>query len=54
VINIFSFNKIKDNNLEMILKWRTRKDITKYMNTDIEYNIENQRKWFEYRPQENI
>lgn len=32
----------------MILKWRTRKDITKYMNTDIEYNIENQRKWFEY------
>lgn len=27
----------------MILKWRTRKDITKYMNSDIEYNLENQK-----------
>lgn len=40
------FIKLQEEHLEQVLEWRTREDVTKFMNTDIEYNIENQKKWF--------
>ena len=36
---------IEEQHLQQILDWRTRDDITRYMYTDIEYSLENQRKW---------
>lgn len=41
------FIKVKEEHLERILKWRTSEHVTRYMFTDIEYSIENQKKWFE-------
>lgn len=40
------FRKITENDLEMILKWRTRPEITRYMYTDIPYDMQNQTEWF--------
>ncbi|MEY2371386.1 UDP-4-amino-4,6-dideoxy-N-acetyl-beta-L-altrosamine N-acetyltransferase [Lysinibacillus capsici] len=36
---------IEEQHLQQILDWRTREDITRYMYTDIEYSLENQKKW---------
>lgn len=33
--------------LLMILQWRTNPDITKFMNTDIEFDIDKQYQWYE-------
>jgi UDP-4-amino-4,6-dideoxy-N-acetyl-beta-L-altrosamine N-acetyltransferase len=41
------FINIREEHLEQILRWRTSEFVTKYMYTDVEYNMENQRKWFE-------
>lgn len=41
------FLKVKEEHLEQILKWRTSEHVTKYMFTDIEYNLDNQKCWFE-------
>lgn len=43
---MFEFIKLREEHLEMVLNWRTREDVTKYMVTDIEYNLDNQKKWF--------
>jgi len=40
------FRKIFKEDLEMILKWRTHPEITRYMYTDIPYDMQNQRNWF--------
>jgi UDP-4-amino-4,6-dideoxy-N-acetyl-beta-L-altrosamine N-acetyltransferase len=42
------FLKIKEEHLEQILKWRTSEFVTRYMYTDIEYDLENQRKWYHF------
>ncbi|OAS14501.1 UDP-4-amino-4,6-dideoxy-N-acetyl-beta-L-altrosamine N-acetyltransferase [Paenibacillus oryzisoli] len=42
------FLKVKEEHLEQILKWRTSEHITQYMFTDIEYSLDNQKRWFEY------
>lgn len=39
------FRKIQDKDLETIMNWRMREDITKYMNTDPVLTIEGQREW---------
>ncbi|MGE7999156.1 UDP-4-amino-4,6-dideoxy-N-acetyl-beta-L-altrosamine N-acetyltransferase [Lysinibacillus sp. NPDC093190] len=36
---------IEEQHLQQILDWRTSEHITRYMYTDIEYSLENQRKW---------
>ncbi|MDR6553580.1 UDP-4-amino-4,6-dideoxy-N-acetyl-beta-L-altrosamine N-acetyltransferase [Paenibacillus qinlingensis] len=41
------FLKVKEEHLEQILKWRTSEHVTKYMFTDIAYNLDNQKLWFE-------
>jgi len=40
------FRKIKDEDLEMILNWRTMPEVSSYMYTDFEPSMERQRKWF--------
>lgn len=41
------FRKIEKTDLEIIMDWRMRPDITRYMNTDPKLTIEKQRKWYE-------
>lgn len=41
------FRKIQAKDLEMIRKWRTREDITKYMNTDPVLTEEGQQIWLD-------
>ncbi len=40
------FRRITDEDLEMIMNWRTLPDITKYLYTDFEPSMESQNKWF--------
>lgn len=42
-----SVRKILDEDLELILKWRTDPDITKYMKTDFEATLAMQKEWYE-------
>ena len=42
---MLKFLKIQEEHLELILNWRTHPDVTRYMYTDLEYNLENQKKW---------
>src|SRR4051812_42073253 len=41
------FRKIIENDLEMILRWRTKPEVTRYMNTDIQFDMDKQRRWYE-------
>jgi len=43
---VLTFTKITENDLEQVLEWRTSEHVTKYMYTDVEKNMDNQRKWF--------
>lgn len=44
---MISFIPMNEGHLEQVLRWRTQKDVSRYMFTDIDYNLENQYKWFE-------
>ncbi|HIW34699.1 MAG TPA: GNAT family N-acetyltransferase [Candidatus Paenibacillus intestinavium] len=44
---MLTFRKITEDDLELILEWRTSEHVTKYMYTDIDKNIDNQRRWFD-------
>lgn len=39
---------IQEEHLKQILDWRTSDWVTRYMYTDIEYSIDNQRKWLKH------
>lgn len=43
---MIQFKKLKEEHLEKVLNWRTQEDVTRYMNTDIERDMEKQEKWF--------
>lgn len=43
---MFKMVKLKEEHLEMLLQWRTKDFVTRYMLTSIDNKIENQRKWF--------
>ena len=43
---MLKFKKVKKDNLKQILKWRTLPEVTRYINSDIEYDIEKQNNWF--------
>ena len=45
--NKIEFKRLKEEHLEMVLNWRTQPDVTKYMATDIEYDMEKQKQWFQ-------
>lgn len=40
------FRKILESDLLMVLQWRTDPEITRYMETDIEFDLEKQYKWY--------
>lgn len=48
-----SVRKILDNDLELILKWRTDPDITKYMETDFEGTLATQKEWYRQIQKDN-
>ena len=39
--------QIEEQHLQQILDWRTSENVTRFMYTDIEYNLDNQKKWLE-------
>lgn len=41
------FKPIQEEHLELILEWRTLEHVTKYMYTDIEFNIKKQKEWYQ-------
>jgi UDP-4-amino-4,6-dideoxy-N-acetyl-beta-L-altrosamine N-acetyltransferase len=43
----FGLRAIREDDLEMVLRWRTSPDVTRYMLTDVPFDMENQRRWFE-------
>lgn len=43
---MLKLRNIKDNDLEMIMNWRMKPEVTKYMYTDPKLTIEDQKKWF--------
>jgi len=44
---MISFRKLSVDDLSLVLEWRTSEHVTKFMYSDIEKNIDNQKKWFE-------
>ena len=44
---MLNFVKLEKEHLQLVLDWRTRQDITRYMITDIEYNMEKHIQWYE-------
>jgi UDP-4-amino-4,6-dideoxy-N-acetyl-beta-L-altrosamine N-acetyltransferase len=40
-----SFKEVAVDDAEMILRWRTSEHITKYMNTDLPWDLESQKNW---------
>lgn len=45
---MIQFKKLKEEHLDQVLNWRTQKDVTRFMNTDIEKDTAKQQKWFEH------
>ena len=42
------FDHIREEDLELILSWRTHPNVTQYMYTDISNDIEGQKKWLQW------
>jgi UDP-4-amino-4,6-dideoxy-N-acetyl-beta-L-altrosamine N-acetyltransferase len=40
------FNRLLEEHLEMVLNWRVKPEVSQYMLTDVDYDIEEQYKWF--------
>jgi UDP-4-amino-4,6-dideoxy-N-acetyl-beta-L-altrosamine N-acetyltransferase len=45
---MFEFEKLKEEHLELILNWRTEEFITKYMFTDVDYNMDKRKRQKEH------
>lgn len=43
---MFEFRKIREKDLEQILKWRTSERVTRFLFTDVEYDIKQQQNWY--------
>ena len=41
------FRKLVEADLEMVLRWRTTSEITRYMTTDVEFDLGAQRIWYQ-------
>jgi len=50
---MLEFLKVKEDHLEMILKWRVTPEVTRYMFTDMEYDLKKQKEWFERVSKDN-
>lgn len=40
------FIRVREEHLELILQWRTSEHVTKFMYTDIDYDLEKQKRWY--------
>ena len=40
------FIKLREEHLTQVLEWRTQADVTRFMNTDIEKDLDKQKEWF--------
>jgi RimJ/RimL family protein N-acetyltransferase len=47
VYRFLSYRPVVPEDAKMLLDWRTRPDITQYMLTDIDYDIDKQKRWIE-------
>lgn len=47
------FRTIQPEHLEMILNWRTKPEVTRYMFTDVEHDMEKQKAWYETLSSDN-
>lgn len=45
--SMLKFCNITEDDLELILSWRTKENVTKYMFSDVENDISAQRQWFQ-------
>ncbi len=43
---LIKFARLEEKHLEMVMGWRVKPDITRYMFTDVEYDLDKQRRWF--------
>ncbi|MDO6460164.1 GNAT family N-acetyltransferase [Granulosicoccaceae sp. 1_MG-2023] len=44
---MIEFREIRVSDAQMLLDWRTSKRVTQFMNTDIEYDVEAQKRWLQ-------
>jgi UDP-4-amino-4,6-dideoxy-N-acetyl-beta-L-altrosamine N-acetyltransferase len=44
---MITFHEVEVDDAERILRWRMSQRVTKFMNTDVEFNLDNQRQWLE-------
>jgi len=43
---MFTFTPLGEQHLEQVLKWRTQPEVTRYMYSDVEYDMNRQRQWY--------
>jgi len=43
---MIEFVRLSEEHLKQVLAWRTKESVTRYMFTDLESNLDNQRKWY--------
>ena len=41
----FTFRELKIEDAQQALDWRNKKRVTKFMNTDLSYDLESQKNW---------
>lgn len=46
-MRFIEFREIQPSDAELLLRWRCSPEITRFMNSDIEYNLEKQKQWIE-------
>lgn len=44
---MFEFKKLKEADLQMVLDWRVKPSVSQNMFTEVEYNLDKQKKWFQ-------
>jgi UDP-4-amino-4,6-dideoxy-N-acetyl-beta-L-altrosamine N-acetyltransferase len=44
---MLKFVKMRADHLELVLRWRTQPEVTRYMVTDVKNDLNEQKKWFE-------
>lgn len=43
---MIGFRRIVENDLELILHWRTNPEVTRYMKTDVDFDLDKQQRWY--------
>lgn len=43
---MFRFNRLKEEDLKMVLRWRVQPEVTRHMYTDVPFDLARHREWF--------